>query len=256
MGLRGTPQTPSSALPFDIAPRPGVQPGLAENGSDDNSSIASVTRAVPQRHPVNVQIRSRIPATENEVLRALRLSSSSPAAASTSRLTLTTPNLTARTPPGRLPAACGHGRIQDLEAGLSRKYRHIWTCACKRCGRGAVSRRQSLRVQPAPGRDVPDYLPRPLRRCGSPRGRSRPEVAPGLWTWPAMPHLAGPRLAWADIRLALAEAQGRKVLDRLHRVREVRQEHRVGHQQAYEAGTALARSSFGLVTPSNRGQGR
>lgn len=98
--------------------------------------------------------------------------------------------------------ACGHGGFR-ISAARVRAYRNVWTCACKLCHCTPASLRAALLSRTI------------LAAClGNYEGTARREVDPEAAK--AMDRaindiLTVPRLCPADMRLMLAEAQGRKV---------------------------------------------
>ncbi len=120
--------------------------------------------------------------------------------------------------------ACGRGGFR-ISKPRSRRLRHIWTCAGRRCPAG------TLRVA--------------LLRLGITAaclgvydGDNAREIPPGIAR--AMDQtindiLATPGLKLQDVRLALAEAQGRKIPDEYTAFVKFAKSIGLAHQQAYEA---------------------
>lgn len=126
--------------------------------------------------------------------------------------------------------ACGHGGFRISKPAV-RKYRHIWTCACKRCGRGRGCPAGILRVHLL-RLDIPPAC------LGLYDGAAAKEIGPEvarLMDLAINDILAVPRLRPADMRLVLAEAQGRKVPDEYTEFVKFAKSIGIGHQQAYEA---------------------
>jgi hypothetical protein len=98
--------------------------------------------------------------------------------------------------------ACGHGGFR-VSAARVRAYRNVWTCACKlcRCTPGAI--RAALLVRDIPAACLGIY-DGPVRKDIDPEAARTMSRAIG-------DILAVPHLRPADMRLMLAEAQGRKV---------------------------------------------
>lgn len=125
---------------------------------------------------------------------------------------------------------CGHGGFRISKAAI-RKYRHIWTCACKRCGRGrgcsaGILRVYLLRLDVAPG-CLGLYDGAAAKEIGGEVARLMDRAISDI--------LATPRLRPADMRLVLAEAQGRKVPDEFKEFVKFARSLGVGKTQAQEA---------------------
>lgn len=98
---------------------------------------------------------------------------------------------------------CGHSTFRVSEPRV-RKYRHIWTCACKeRCGCTVGALRVALLKMDIMGWCLGIY-DGPVQRQVPPETAARMELVIG-------DILAVPHIKPAEMRLALAEAQGRKV---------------------------------------------
>lgn len=124
--------------------------------------------------------------------------------------------------------ACGHGGFRVSQPTRSRRLRHVWTCACPRCKcpAGAV-RSVLLQLGIAAG-------------ClGSYDGDSAKEIPADIaraMDLAISDILATPGLKLQDVRLVLAEAQGRKIPENDYS-EFVKFAKSIGlaHQQAYEA---------------------
>ncbi|HEX3957775.1 MAG TPA: hypothetical protein VHZ03_14250 [Trebonia sp.] len=126
--------------------------------------------------------------------------------------------------------ACGHGGFR-VSAARIRAYRHIWTCACKRCGggngcSGADLRRELIKL------DIPAGC------LGIYNGGTQKEISPEAarrMNLTISDILAAPHLKPSDMRIALAEAQGRTIPTEYAAFVKFAKEIGIGHQQAYEA---------------------
>jgi hypothetical protein len=140
--------------------------------------------------------------------------------------------------------ACGRGGFRISEP-RSPRLRHVWTCAGSRCPAGTI-RGALLRLGIGAGclgiydganiKEIPPDVARAMDRAIS-------DI------------LSMPGLKLQDVRLLLAEAQGRKIPDNYTEFVRFAKSIGLAHQQAYEA----ARREFGRPSdcpPSNRGEGR
>jgi hypothetical protein len=134
---------------------------------------------------------------------------------------------------------CGHGGFALSAPTRSRSLRHIWSCNCKRCNRGKGCPAGTIRIAL-------------LRRgigvgClgiydGDASQDIQPEAARRL-KLAVSDILAAPGLKPADIRIMLAEAEGRKVPEDFTRFVAFAIEAGVGRSQAYEAAARWCRPS-------------
>lgn len=99
---------------------------------------------------------------------------------------------------------CGHKTFRVSKPRI-RMYRHVWTCACKRCGCTASKLRVALLKLKIMGWCLGVY-DGPVERKVQPDAAARMELV-------ISDILATPHLKPAEMRLALAEAQGQKVPD-------------------------------------------
>lgn len=140
--------------------------------------------------------------------------------------------------------ACGHSTFRVSKPDRSKRLRHVWTCACKgQCQpgtlRGALLR---LGISPAclgiydgdNAREIPAEVARAM-------DRTIDDI------------LSMPGIKLQDVRLLLADAQGRKIPEDYTGFVKFAKGIGLAHQQAYEA----ARREFCRPSdcpPSNRGE--
>jgi hypothetical protein len=97
---------------------------------------------------------------------------------------------------------CGHQAFRVSHPRV-RAYRHVWTCACKGCGCDAAELRAVLLKLDIPLACLGSY-DGPVKRAVDPDTARRVDLV-------IRDILAVPHLKPADIRIMLADAQGRKV---------------------------------------------
>ena len=125
---------------------------------------------------------------------------------------------------------CGHGGFR-ISAARVRAYRHIWTCACKRCGGGNGCSGADLRGALIKLGITADCL-------GNYNGGAQKEISPEAarrMNLVISDILAAPHLKPSDMRIALAEAQGRVIPEEYAAFVKFAKGIGIGHQQAYEA---------------------
>ena len=130
--------------------------------------------------------------------------------------------------------ACGHGGFR-ISAARVRAYRNVWTCACKRCRCSPGAVRVKLL-----GRDIPaaclGLYDGPVRKDIDPEtARAVNRAIEDIY---AVPHLKP-----ADMRLMLAEAQGRKVPGEFGQLVKFAMSLGIGKTQAKEAAGRWCRPS-------------
>ena len=139
--------------------------------------------------------------------------------------------------------ACHHGGFRISRPTRSRTLRHVWTCACKRCRcdpaviRGALLRRSILAAclgayDGSKSREIPQDAARAMNRA----------IADILIT---------PGLKPSDVRLIIAEAQGRKIPEDEREFVRFARSIGIGRSQACEAAARWCRPSD--CPPQTRG---
>jgi hypothetical protein len=132
--------------------------------------------------------------------------------------------------------ACGHGGFRVSRPTRSKRLRNVWTCACQRCrgrcGPGAI--RVALLRLGISAACLGTYDGDNAKEIPADVARAMDLVISDI--------LATPGLKLQDVRLALAEAQGRKIPDDDY-TEFVKFAKGVGlaHQQAYEAARRWVR---------------
>ena len=129
---------------------------------------------------------------------------------------------------------CGHGGFRVSQPTRSH-YRHIWTCACRKCRCDPASVRASLLAL--------GVMPACLGTYGShPRAGTDPAAAQRI-EQAARDILAAPGLKPADIRIIMAEAIGEKVPADFRLFVKWATGIGIGRTQAYEAAARWCRPS-------------
>lgn len=123
--------------------------------------------------------------------------------------------------------ACGHGGFRISQPTRSRSYRHIWTCACRRCKCSPGVVRVALLKLDIDMGCLGLY-------CGNSPTAVQPEAARRM-DRVISDILAAPHLKSADVRLALAEAQGRVIPEEYREFVRFAKDIGISQQQAYEA---------------------
>lgn len=122
---------------------------------------------------------------------------------------------------------CGHDTFRISRPERSKRYRHIWVCACRTCGCKPDLLRAVLLGRDIDRRCLGTYDGNTIKVIDS-EAAARQELA-------IRDIISAPGLKPSDIRLVLAEALGWKVpTDYTEFVRFAKRAG-VGHQQAYEA---------------------
>lgn len=136
--------------------------------------------------------------------------------------------------------ACDHGGFR-VSAPTRSRYRHIWTCACKRCKCDEVLLRSALLRL--------GVLPACLGRYGMhPKAGNDPVMAQAI-EQAARDILDAPRFKPADIRIVLAEALGEKVPTEFRPFVKWATGIGIGRTQAYEAAVRWCRPSDWSSSP-------
>jgi hypothetical protein len=130
---------------------------------------------------------------------------------------------------GKCPE-CGHGGFALSQPTLT-KMRNMWSCNCKRCGtRGCLAKvvRLAMIRQGVPAACLGTYIGTEKTEISQEEARLMAQTIDDI--------LAAPGLKPADMRIALAEARGRKVPTDYHEFIPFALSIGVGRSQAYEAG--------------------
>jgi hypothetical protein len=143
---------------------------------------------------------------------------------------------------------CGHGGFRVSKPARSRRLRNIWTCACGKCRCPAGALRVALLRLEISAACLGSYDGDHAREIPADTARAMDLAISDI--------LATPGLKLQDVRLILAEAQGRKIPEDDY-TEFVKFAKGIGlaHQQAYEAARRWVRRPSGCP-PSNRGEGR
>jgi hypothetical protein len=143
---------------------------------------------------------------------------------------------------------CGHGGFRVSRATRSRRLRNVWTCACPRCRCPAGAVRGALLRLGVGAGCLGDYDGGSTREIPADIARAMDLAISDI--------LAAPGLKLQDVRLILAEAQGRKIPEDDY-TEFVRFAKSIGlaHQQAYEAARRWVSRPPGSP-PTNRGRSR
>jgi hypothetical protein len=130
---------------------------------------------------------------------------------------------------------CRHGGFRISQPARAR-YRHIWTCACKRCKCSPAAIRAALL-----GLGV---LPGCLGSYGTSGGKAAPDPVMVATMEQAIDDiLAAPHLKPSDMRIVLAEARGQKIPTEPKAFVRWAIGIGVGRSQAYEAAARWCRPS-------------
>lgn len=135
---------------------------------------------------------------------------------------------------------CGHGGFRISEPSRSR-YRHVWTCACRRCRCDPAALRSALLKLGA--------LPGCLGNYGI-KERTGFDLAAATQLAQAVDDiLTAPHLRPSDMRIILAEARGQKVPADFRTFVKWAMSIGIGQRQAYEAAARWCRPSGSSSSP-------
>ncbi len=135
---------------------------------------------------------------------------------------------------------CGHSTFRISKPDRS-KYRNIWTCACGRCKCSASDLRATLLQRGIPA-DCLGLYDGPIQKTIAPDIARKLELA-------VRDILTVPRLSPADIRLILAEAQGRVVPEEFRPFVKFAVSIGIGSTQAKEAAKRWCRPADSPPVP-------
>jgi hypothetical protein len=135
---------------------------------------------------------------------------------------------------------CGHGGFRVSQPTRSH-YRHIWTCACRKCRCDPTACRSALLALGIMPACLGGYGTHP-RSGADPAASARTEQA-------ARDILAAPGLKPADMRIILAEALGEKVPAEFRPFVRWATGIGIGRTQAYEAAARWCRPPDGSSLP-------
>ena len=127
---------------------------------------------------------------------------------------------------------CGHGGFRISQARVPR-YRHVWTCACKRCHCGEAGLRTALLQAGVLSRCVGIY--------GTVSKTGFDVTAAAELAQAVDDLLAAPHLRPSDMRIVLAEASGQKVPADYRSFVKWAMSIGIGQRQAYEAAARWCR---------------
>ena len=135
---------------------------------------------------------------------------------------------------------CGHGGFRISHADVKR-YRHVWTCNCKRCKCEPAALREALLALSVPAACLGDYV-LSLKPAADSLGAARLREAVDLI-------LRWPGLDPAMMRLMLAEARGDKAPDDYREFVRFAKGIGIGQANAYKVSARLCRPSGGHPPP-------
>ncbi len=141
--------------------------------------------------------------------------------------------------------ACGHGGFRISRPTRSRSLRNIWTCSCKRCKCSPGAIRAELLKR--------DILPGCLGSYDGNAPKDIDQEAARRMNLTISDILAVPHLRPADMRLALAEAQGQEIPGEYGPFVKFAKSIGIGHQQAYEAARRWLGRPSDLSPPQTGG---
>lgn len=135
---------------------------------------------------------------------------------------------------------CGHGGFR-ISRARERRYRHVWTCACRRCRCEPAATRAALIALGVPAPCLGDYVLN-LKPAADSIGAARLREAVDLILgWPGMDA--------SQIRLTLAEARGDKIPDEYREFVRFAKGIGIGQANAYKVAAKLCRPSDGHPPP-------
>lgn len=122
---------------------------------------------------------------------------------------------------------CGHGGFRISRPTRSRRLRHVWTCACPRCRCQSGAIRVALLRLGIDASCLGTYDGDHAKEIPAETARAMDQAISDI--------LATPGLKLQDVRLVLAEAQGRKIPEDYTGFVKFAKSVGLAHQQAYEA---------------------